>query len=496
MLNALFYWLPIAPVLAFLCFGIYGNVKAYQRRNHITFKKRPMSFGLNCVIIISNILIVLFYMSGTIVDSAPMFTITAALWFITWFIIFTMLNVMNWMIYFRYKWTYYTMQLQWQQIINPNIAQSMKDDNWYIKNNKKYGNKSYVLRLFSVIHFILCMIAICFMVIRTAKENNGELSTITTMLGMALLVLIFIPAIIYLVIVIKTPSFNDIFSIHRESKMQSKACFIVAVSYLIINLTKSFTTSHFIVCLVAIFTVPYPMLTMLYISTFKVISMNTKYNDNVYHLGVDIDNKIQEITLQKLILNDESLHLFMIHLSKEFSMECMLSFIEMVQFKWYVMQKMDISKDKNATYAESMLNFSPNTPTSIIIETNDDNKDMLWNAKFKAYKLYIKYIQPGTEFEINISGVHRQVYINNFDVKSKWMNNNDITEEDLFALFDILIGEMEQLLHLSLTRFRAEPEYEQILANHSVLPTQVIIEQPTSKTNVTALTQNEGEINS
>ena len=52
-------------------------------------------------------------------------------------------NIKAWIIYYRYKWTYYTLQYEWTSIINKNVIKKSIKNNWFIKNNNKYGKLSY-----------------------------------------------------------------------------------------------------------------------------------------------------------------------------------------------------------------------------------------------------------------------------------------------------------------------------------------------------------------
>ena len=62
-----------------------------------------------------------------------------------------LLNVRNWLIYYNYHHSYYTSQSQWTLIIDPTLNQKQNKQNWFIKNKCKYGNLSYIMKLFGII---------------------------------------------------------------------------------------------------------------------------------------------------------------------------------------------------------------------------------------------------------------------------------------------------------------------------------------------------------
>ena len=107
---------------------IYGNVNLYSyHRSDLFVKKRStfLLFGLN----ISCFTLIIFNLQAQYcriyqIGTQALNTIPGVL---SWSLILFFLISKNWLIYWRYKWQYYTLQTKWQKVINPVVA------------DKKYG---------------------------------------------------------------------------------------------------------------------------------------------------------------------------------------------------------------------------------------------------------------------------------------------------------------------------------------------------------------------
>lgn len=143
-------------------------------------------------------------------------------------------------------------------------------------------------------------------------------------------------------------------------------------------------------------------------------------------------------------------------------MECLLAYIEISQYQEYILGLMNFSVDKERF---TQMKLSSNLPMSSIIEggKNEDNGDMLYGIKSRGYKLYEKYIEIGSEFEINISWDQRQPLIDIFEDKNKLLNDTNIDIQDIFYLFEIAKEEMVSLLNFSFSRYEQQVEYQKII---------------------------------
>ena len=147
-------------------------------------------------------------------------------------------------------------------------------------------------------------------------------------------------------------------------------------------------------------------------------------------------------------------------------MECLLSFIEMSQYQNYLIEndtENRLTEDEiNMVKSENQIGFATNIPISEIIqwEFNSKDSDQMFAFKMKAYKLYKKYIEVDSEFEINISSSERAKFAYIANLSSFLKLNTNI--KDLLLLFEESKKQMKLLLMYSLTRFKLTPEFEPI----------------------------------
>ena len=76
------------------------------------------------------------------------------------------------------------------------------------------------------------------------------------------------------------------------------------------------------------------------------------------------------------------------------------------------------------------------------------------SIKAKIYKFWQKYIEPNSEFEINILDSSRKRLVDLLGDYQQWMNNEYYDEIGLFHFYDGCIAEMKVLLVSSYKRFK------------------------------------------
>ena len=149
-----------------------------------------------------------------------------------------------------------------------------------------------------------------------------------------------------------------------------------------------------------------------------------------------------------------------------YSMECMLAFIEMSQFQNYLIQndrEQAITQEvATRIKAENVMGFAKNIPVSEIIESefNIANVEQILDFKMKAYLIYKKYVELGSEFEINIPSTAKSKFKHVANLSTFLKTNTTIN--DLVMMFEDCKTEMRLLLMYSLIRFRATEEFEAI----------------------------------
>ena len=223
----------------------------------------------------------------------------------------------------------------------------------------------------------------------------------------------------------------------------------------------------------------------------------------------DEDDAGNGITLNQILSHPKAFDLFIHHVAKEFSIECLLSYVEFIQFKKYMFKHMKIMrsendirqksvelyksiKDKKISFSKSEIEvdinygdkqqhddglnddrlmsfqdikFPSNVPQSEIVYEDDINfesNNFKDRSKHKIYKLYNKYIKSGCELEINISHRSRQALFLMIDDYEKWMKDNKYLNLDtvfLMHIFDKCIYQMYNLLKSSYMRFKHSNQF-------------------------------------
>ena len=416
-----------------------------------------------------------------------------------WWMLILFLNVNSWISYFNTKWTYYTLQLEWEKIINSKYSEITQQSNWYIVNNNRYGNLTFIFILFSVIHFCGFIFQLLSEILFGHNPDNNNMYNhpiITTtsnqyfiFLHIVLTIIIQIPFILfYIIIVCKTKSIKDIFYVYWENQIKSKFIVSLITVYISINLLNYFTDNVQICTLVMVPLVILILFGMSYVSTFGIMNKN---KSNFYterglyggrsttamckedHIAVELKLaklrkrvcKINssQITMEQILSSKKPLNLFMNHISKEYSTECLLSYIEFSQFQQYLLQQMR----HECEYLDKPI-ILYDTPSDIpmshiIVHDDDDNDEIINCAKMKARKLYNKYIKFEADYEINIAGTLRHELEEKLSDKQKLLNNKDIGLKDLVKLFEKPRTEMLMLLNYSLARFKQTIDYGEIL---------------------------------
>lgn len=332
----------LGATLLLCLIGIIGIclIIKHRKQSFITKRRLSVVLGLNisCLIgMISSFGIIYAQYNKNI----PLFTFWIAVMFICWFSIFLFLNVRHYYQYYRYKFQHYTLQLKWQQLINPNIVEKVHRNNWYIHNNRTYGNYSFIYKIFGIIHLVLLIIGLAFMVVRAQQIGSIQLRTIT---GYINTILFLIPFIIYSIIVCKTPKFNDIFLIHWESKMLAIVTYLYIIGFLAANINITINgkaTLQDSLIFSSIRTLGY--FAWLTISSFVIIYRQTHQHstngDDHNHRfsklkirshgtndteSIEIENNT--IELSAILSNSNSLHLFMVYLSKELGLNMIYTY--------------------------------------------------------------------------------------------------------------------------------------------------------------------------
>eukprot|EP01084_Bolivina_argentea_P149659 261409_1 len=441
--------------------AIYSTVKTRSLKFETWMKKRSvfMYYSLNAATI-TVIISFLFFAISVIHLSPLIITLTTILWTSSVFIWIFLFVTKNWMIYYQYKWTFYIQQSQWQQIINSNITDTNIKQNWFISNNKTYGQLKFIFKLFGTTAICCCIVSgsiWSFMQLVDSFILHVAVSGAVT-------IVIYIPWLsLYAFCVWNTPKLNDPFKIHWESRTHAKLLLLtipnptICIIYIVVSgdMTAPFFIASFIGSLI--------LFSLIFVSTVYIPKKLSAQNQQDWQIADD------GITLQMVLSDETTLNLFMNHLSTEYSMEILLSAIEIMQYQNYVKKLMD----KHLYNPRSSAQFVHSIPTSEILDASErlndiqmDNTDEwnICNAKIKAHKLYNKYMIESAEFEINISGQMRYTLSETLENLEELLVNKSIDLKQLYMVFEDSKQEMITLQNISFERFRAEPEFDAVMA--------------------------------
>ena len=226
------FWL-IAEIISYPIYfiiitsAIYSNIRLCRHNDEMFIKKRnkKVLYGTNISIIS---MIVSSLIVQTLCVRAPVsLHIGEIFWFSSLWLIIYFFMVKNWIVYYKYHWTYHTMDTQWQNIINQNITSAKIQENWFIGNNKKYGNIKFVSKFFGkicLICYTISVLSVVAAIIDNKVHNRGpDFQALSAII--AVIIILLTPSIaisFYTIIVYKTPPIEDIFHIHIEGMFKHK----------------------------------------------------------------------------------------------------------------------------------------------------------------------------------------------------------------------------------------------------------------------------------
>lgn len=197
----------------------------------------------------------------------------------------------------------------------------------------------------------------------------------------------------------------------------------------------------------------------------RELRKNTKHEQSV------------SVRLHELMRDEQQFESLVHWMYREFSFENILCFIEMVQFKQYLIDRVKhVQTDGSSVGLQCEYEFYANMPKSSIVygEAVEVNVDVVststtpskadeWTLNRvvsisedaeqrdtryvqMARALYVKYLQTGAEFEVNISAMLRRRY-EALEAK-EWK----VEEVEMVAVFDAVIDEVLHFIRQSYSR--------------------------------------------
>eukprot|EP01084_Bolivina_argentea_P231874 390930_1 len=170
-----------------------------------------------------------------------------------------------------------------------------------------------------------------------------------------------------------------------------------------------------------------------------------------------------EITLIDTLCNKDWLDLFANYLIREYSVECIVCYIEFIQYKRFIKNQQNFHEESDSIVDRQMdylvaTNLLPKS--NIIYDTEAKTlKDMVVICR----KFYEKYIKTGSEMELNLPFRLRNRFVNLFEMDGENELQNELDNvEKLYHLFDDIIAEMFNIMNHSYGRFQFTKQFQQI----------------------------------
>eukprot|EP01084_Bolivina_argentea_P131670 232391_1 len=199
-----------------------------------------------------------------------------------------------------------------------------------------------------------------------------------------------------------------------------------------------------------------------------------KFNNTLRRLSQDSTKRTRGHDFYTIASNPSTFKLLMQHLGKEFSMECLLCFVETIQYKFALKKRCDLIDveliDDDMDVSQPPM--AEAAPMSFIVKTgfeniskykrNDDPATLVKEAKNVCLQLFQKYIDIGSELAVNISYESRSRLKNLMSDISFFMEVNS-TPNDLFKIFDDVSTEMFRLMHGAYVRFKMKPSFDEVV---------------------------------
>eukprot|EP01083_Nonionella_stella_P033621 92017_1 len=391
------------------------------------------------------------------------------------------------MVYFDIKFNTTLADRKWRLYIDP------EETNYFLKHRDSWGNQ----RRISILLFIHWLIFALPIVILTAL--NGHKATLFTRMLMGVNGADVMLANIYLYCIF--PTFNDTWGIHREIKLTLEIEFVQQTLYyvLLFALNMDYHTIAFILCFTLCFIGSLLFTWILHakvFSEFKLpslpcvgasyasdrahfIDMNEMHSVTNVISASDEDINYKErakLTLHQVLENKHGFNEFARHLTKEFAIENLLFFVEILQWEKELLKRKEFAEVSASVWTD--ITLPHNAPISRIVHPNGDaHADVASTCAYvQAVRLFKKYIPNTAYFALNISAKQRNALYAEFvysdsqrvteDQNHQMVNVlKDVRKMDshtLLHLFDDGRSEAYLLLKFAFLRFRDAEEFEKI----------------------------------
>ena len=392
-----------------------------------------------------------------------------------------------WLMFYEIQFSNSVSNFKWKQMITSNMKK-LRSEQWFIARRHDLGNKRYLMKWAFIISAVAATITIMFSYF--SLFDVIEFRAYRVVSGV-----IFISATVLIVIMYwKIPHFYDHFFIHRELQLMSYVSCSAVIAYILNHIVPIVIGADepnlvhdviwFLVWIYSSFTVSF-ICSFWVLRQLRISGISTITIDIAVPLQMQKLQKISELydndlantsfsiiksrdsfrvpdTIEEMLKDDSFLNQFARHLTDELSIECLLSVIEMQQFKEHLIDSMKL---EDASVKQTWFRFAPTVPKSDIVHRNEKNKTScdLTSFRRKAFALYKKYVAEGSEFEVNVPAKLRLELFELIGDENKWINESTMTAAEVAKLFDDVMMEMLTLLQYSSLRFTEKAKSGELL---------------------------------
>eukprot|EP01084_Bolivina_argentea_P061911 113180_1 len=423
-----------------------------------------------------------------------------------------LLTYRYWLLFYKLHLSKSLSHCKWKIHLNPHLHQQ----DFWLKYQKTYGSKKYCFIIFFIIYFIESMsLLIVYQIHLVAEHGFCIVQVIDACLK-------FFPLLFIIILKYKLPEFIDHCYIRDELKIISILLIIACLLY-IVSLCISIIGYPMVARLISTslsvlfyFSINIVLTLMIVIKVERNKTINLKhkphsiqtYSTRSTHdsthtydaidgsspsdIALDIiDERYSKFTLPIILSNNKSFEIFVLFLIEEFSLEIILCWLELLQFKQqYKLKYLKYLNDNNqfdvymfdVKYMNEFINIIfDETNMSYIVHSNikeikSNNKKQFISIGNKIiHILYDKYIILTSELVVTLSNEYRtelKQYIdhidNNIDVKIDVNIDTDNDDEliqqikKIYQLFDDVLGDIYLCLFQSYQRFVISDKFEKI----------------------------------
>ena len=306
----------------------------------------------------------------------------------------------EWVIFFNIKHGQQMQKHQWCVHIDGSPASAF----WFIAHKKDYGSYKFIRRVSIIYYLIEASIIFASLLIFDESLITMTISTIFFVFEIVLIVILWL----------KIPNFYDTFGVQQELKyvlVLSIPLIGIQAGWSIVETIQPFDDDVYWIFL-SIQNIVVCILTAIVCLVFNCYIFVGKYKYLLSENGNNVvaTNQSDKLRLVDTLKDEQLIDQFMAHLSNEFSVELLLSFIEFKQFKQLMESDEDFMNEIDVE-TESLVNdtLCSKLPKSFIVfEAHNDKQVNVYKYLWIARDLFGKYVDYSSEFEINISYQQRR----------------------------------------------------------------------------------------